>query len=408
MAGYILLSAGQYGFLVVLYSAALLASVALAYGEMGSRFPETGGSYLHVKVGLGSLSAFTAVWLLSIDQVIMVGYGTLDATKYILSYFGLNLPPQAVAIAMSTALYVLTLIGIRESSRVGLSVFLLEFAVLSTLLTLAFIKFGSPPPFFRWGNVGASNLLYALSLASRGYTGIDAIGQLAGEATAPLIQIPRAAMIAAIVGTSYGTLLSSAIMSALAPSEIGDPALVMLDLARKTAWWLVTPVFLVVVLIMLMAAVTGYVAFARLVYILAEEKLLPPLFSRVHKRFRTPYVGLTMTYIVSILFLLPGEIQLLVDIYAVGSLINYFMIALSLGLVTRRGIFYSAFRSPRIKGLPLTSILAMAFTATGLVFTFAEKWPYLWFLGLWLALGYLLYFTALRRQRTSGAGAEQI
>lgn len=397
MAGFILLAAGQYGLFVMLYSAALLIAVALAYGEMGSRFPETGGSYLHVKIGLGNLGAFTAVWLLAIDQIIMVGYGTLDASRYILAYSGLAIPPQALAIALSTALYILALVGIKESSRVGLAVFTAEAAVMTALLAAVFTKFGAPPPYFSWRGVEPQNLLYAFSLASRGYTGIDAIGQLAGEATAPLIQIPRAAAIAAAVGTTYGLLLSSAIMSALTPAEIKDPALVMLQLAQKAAPPMETPVFAVIVMIMLMAALTGYVSFARLIYILADEKLLPPHFAKLHRRFRTPYVGLTFTYVVSILFLLPGEIELLVDIYAVGSLINYLMIALSLGLVTKRGILHSAFRSPRIRGFPTTSIAAIALTATGIAFTAIEKLPYLWFLALWLAFGYLLYAATRKR-----------
>jgi len=64
--GVVAAEAGRYTFLVVLYGTALMVAIALAYGEMGSRFPETGGSYLYVKTALGRTFGFFSAWLLRV------------------------------------------------------------------------------------------------------------------------------------------------------------------------------------------------------------------------------------------------------------------------------------------------------------------------------------------------------
>lgn len=43
--GFILAFGGKESFLISLYAIALMVSIALVYGEIGSRFPEAGGSY---------------------------------------------------------------------------------------------------------------------------------------------------------------------------------------------------------------------------------------------------------------------------------------------------------------------------------------------------------------------------
>ncbi|MBP1449739.1 MAG: amino acid permease, partial [Thermoproteus sp.] len=97
--GVIAAAAGEYAFWAVLYGTALMMAIALAYGEMGSRFPESGGSYLYVKTALGELAGFFSAWLLAFDQAVMVAYGSLDGALYLadmLSGYGIYVP-HAVA-----------------------------------------------------------------------------------------------------------------------------------------------------------------------------------------------------------------------------------------------------------------------------------------------------------------------
>lgn len=144
--------------------------------------------------------------------------------------------------------------------------------------------------------------------------------------------------------------------------------------------------------VMMVAALAGYISFSRMTYILADEKLLPAFFHRLHKKFRTPYISLAITYVVSLLLISAGGVETILAIYAIGSLINYIMIAIALAKASRSGTLHSAFKTPLIAGIPLSAWIALALLPVGLGLTLIEKYPYLWMWILWIAAGALFYY----------------
>jgi len=411
MMGFIAYYAGRESFLVGIYAVALMIIIALVYGEMGSHFPESGGSYLYVKYSIGRFIGFLSAWFLAFDQIVMISYGTLDASKYIVSLAShMNLaislllehiPIQILAISFSTILFILTLIGIRESATSAKIVAIIDFisvgllmilpGIIITLLNKGFID----PPYFKWRNIDPLDLFFALALASRGFTGIDALGQLAGEARKPLIQIPRATILVIVIGTIYSISLMYLLMTMVSYTELSsDPVLSIFLIASSIP--ILTPLIVSaasinIILIMILAALTGYVSFSRLLYILSTDKVLPPRLGDVHRRFRTPHIALLISFLISTLFLLPGEIELIVEPYAIGSLINYLLVSFSLAILSKRGGLYGAFTSPRIFGVAITALLGIIILSVALVIVIIAKQRALLIILTWVIIGVVLY-----------------
>ncbi|ACB39909.1 APC family permease [Pyrobaculum neutrophilum] len=407
LLGFIALYAGEYAFFGAIYGVLLMAAIAVTYGEMGSRFPETGGSYLYIKSAFGPTLAYISAWLIAFDQIVMVAYGTIDAAKTINKTLGLGIHEAALAAAFTTALFALTVVGIRESANFAKAVAAVDLAVMPALIIWALATHPAPPPHFGWAGVEGASLLFALSLLSRGFTGVDAIGQLAGEAREPLVQVPKATALVVAVGAFFGLGLTAALMSALRPEELADPAVAPLYLAAKVNPALAYAVALNLFLVMITAALAGYVSFSRLVYMMAEEGHLPGILGRLHRRFRTPHVSLLLVYTISLLLIAPGEIEIILAIYAVGSLLNYLLVAAALAKLSRSGDLYSAFRTPKVAGVPLSAAAALVLLPLGIGLTVLEKYRYLWALALWLGAGLaLLYLTKRRDPRRRAVGAE--
>jgi APA family basic amino acid/polyamine antiporter len=404
--GFILAFGGKESFLISLYAIALMVSIALVYGEIGSRFPEAGGSYLYVKQAMGRSVAFFSTWFLMIDQAIMISYGTLDASKYLLSIGMQNIPLQVPALIMSLCLYILTLLGIRESARTAMSIAIMDILVIGVLLigvNLVIGRIGSSPPYFRWESVEPLDLLAAFSIASRGFTGVDAIGQLAGEAREPLLQVPRATFLVASIGTIYSVFLVAMLMDKISYSSLAqDPSLAMLLIAANTPYistFIVPLVVINIAVIMLMASLAGYVAFSRLAYILSKDSLVPRALVALHPRYRTPHVSLTLAFLISILFIIPGELSFILEVYAIGSLANYLMVSIALWIITRRGELYGGLAGPKVFGIPLTSLVAVALTLSGLAINIMVKWRYIWIIVLWGIAGSIIYLSFRKEKR---------
>jgi APA family basic amino acid/polyamine antiporter len=420
MMGFIAYYAGRESFLVAIYAVALMIIIALVYGEMGSHFPESGGSYLYVKYSMGRFMGFLSAWLLALDQIMMISYGTVDASKYIISLSSrMNLPIssileqipiQILAISLSTMLFILTVIGIRESANSAKIVAVLDFISIGFLIILPGIivtmlrREFADPPYFNWRNIDPLDLFFALALASRGFTGIDALGQLAGEAKKPLIQIPRATLLVIAIGTIYSISLMYLLMTMVSYTELSiDPALSVFLIASSMP--ILTPLIVPaasvnIILIMILAALTGYVSFSRLLYILSTDKILPSRLGDVHRRFRTPHIALLISFLISILFVLPGEIEFIVEVYAIGSLVNYLLVSLSLAILSKRGRLYGAFTSPRIFGISITALLGAIMLSAALVIVIIAKYRTLLIIITWVIIGVILYLINKRLMRS--------
>lgn len=406
--GVIAAAAGEYTFWAVLYGTALMMAIALAYGEMGSRFPESGGSYLYVKTALGELAGFFSAWLLAFDQAVMVAYGSLDGALYLadmLSGYGIYMShavARALSFAVAVALFALTLIGIKESAKFSVVMAVADIVLIGAMTIALGLALGvrTPPPYFSWRGVGAPDVLAGFSYASRGYTGMDAIGQLAGEAEMPLIQVPRAALLAVGMGAAYGIGLTVLLMYRVNYQVVVmHPATAVLAIASSLplGYLLRFPVGVTMALIQITAALAGYVAFSRLLYRLAADGLLPKFFASVHKRFRTPHASLVVVLAMALALLVPGEIYLIADIYAVSSLVNYVLVSLSLIVEVKKGGLYGALRTPTIGGISLVGLLGAVLTSTGLILSTFTRYKELWIIALWALVGLALMLSSRKK-----------
>jgi APA family basic amino acid/polyamine antiporter len=160
--------------------------------------------------------------------------------------------------------------------------------------------------------------------------------------------------------------------------------------------------------ILLIATNAGLIGISRLAFSLGSHRLVPPALSRVHFRFKTPYISIILFSIVAIIILLPGFFAANVfanmgALYAVGSLLAFmFAHASILSLRIRRPELRRPFRlggNINIKGhaLPVTAILGLLIlTAIWVIILITQ--PYSRWVGLaWMAIGLIVYYIYRRR-----------
>jgi APA family basic amino acid/polyamine antiporter len=125
---------------------------------------------------------------------------------------------------------------------------------------------------------------------------------------------------------------------------------------------------------------------------MSRDGLLPPVFSAVHPRFRTPHLStiLTATIIGSIAGLTP--IAVLSQLVSIGTLLAFVLV--SIGIIMLRKTAPDIPRPFRTPGVPFVPIAGALICLAQMVGLPAATWERL---VIWLVLGLVLYVGYGRR-----------
>lgn len=135
--------AGTGAFLSMAVTAVLSLAVAYVYAELSSAYPIAGGEYSMIGRTLGPTSAFVALGLTAIGNMLAPAVLSLGAATYIGALIP-NLNPIAVAISIITATTLFGILHIRTNAWVTGVFLLLEILALAVLAVLGFAHVHRP------------------------------------------------------------------------------------------------------------------------------------------------------------------------------------------------------------------------------------------------------------------------
>jgi glutamate:GABA antiporter len=277
--------------------------------ELSSRYPQEGGLYVWTCEAFGDFSGFIAAWtywmsnLPFFPAVLYFGAGSA------LFAFGAH----AQRLASSPAYYIafavgwlaiitlLNIVGVAAGkwlNNVSSAGSIVPLSVLVVLAAVSASRFGSATHFTLANLVPHLTLKNAIfwSTVFFAFGGVEAGSFMGAEIENPRRVIPRALLAGGSVlamGYLAGTI---ALLIALPGSAVSGPdgfvhgvASLCLSLGLP---WLVIGIALLVAL----NAVGGAAAFlsstSRLPFVVGIHRYLPPVFGRIHPRFRTPWVAI--------------------------------------------------------------------------------------------------------------------
>jgi APA family basic amino acid/polyamine antiporter len=133
----------------------------------------------------------------------------------------------------------------------------------------------------------------------------------------------------------------------------------------------------------------------RIFYTMANDGLLPKSFSKVHPRFRTPYVTTILTGIVSCFFAGVLPIHILSELVSIGTLLAFTIVCISIIILRRnKPDIPRPFRTPFVPWIPLLGAAICLMQMMSLPW---ETWERLL---IWMAIGLVIYFLySIRKSR---------
>jgi basic amino acid/polyamine antiporter, APA family len=404
-------AANQAGPAIVLaYVAAGLACgfAALCYAEFAAMIPIAGSAYTYAYATLGEIFAWMIGWDLILEYAVgsmTVAVGWSGYFQRILAGFGITLPawmaaapataegalvnlPAMIIVAVITALLV---VGVRESARFNAVIVAIKLVaiVFFIVVGVTYVQPANWSPFMPYGPQG---IAAAAAVVFFAYIGFDAVSTTAEEAKNPARDLPIGIIASLVICTAL-YLAVAGILSGIIPvvQYKDDPqflnapvgyALAVID--KDWAAGLVSAGAVAgitsVLLVMLMSQ-------PRIFFSMSRDRLLPEGVSKVHPRFRTPYITTIITGAVVAIVAGLTPINVLGEMTSIGTLFAFVIVcAAVLILRSKRPDARRPFKVPFGPVFPILGVVSCLYLMVNLtVMTWVR------FL-VWLDLGMIIYW----------------
>ena len=410
------------------------AFAGLCYAEFASMIPIAGSAYTYSYTTMGELVAWIIGWDLVLEYAVGAATVAIAWSQYLnnlLKILGMspvpyqwshspletmagtgihgimNIPAIVILLLLSAVL----VRGTQESAILNGIIVIAKVAIVILVISIGwgFMNPANHVPYIPAATTyttaqgvthaygGIMGILGAAGVVFFAYIGFDAVSTAAQEAKNPSRDMPIGILGSLVICTILYVLFAH-VLSGVATVEdfrgAGGEASVAYVIEKYMIGYgwlakLVTVAILAgfssVILVMLLGQ-------SRVFYSMSRDGLVPKIFSDVHPKFRTPWKSNMLFFVFTSLFagFLPDSI--VGEMTSIGTLFAFILVCAGVWILRRRRPeLHRAFRVPAVPVVCTLGIVTCGAMIYGLGWT---NWARL---GVWLAIGLVLYFGYGRR-----------
>ncbi|MFL6350889.1 MAG: amino acid permease [Bryobacteraceae bacterium] len=379
---------------------------ALCYAELASMIPIAGSAYTYAYTTLGEIFAWIIGWDLILEYAVSnmsVAVGFSAYFNVMCDYlFGVHLPrylsePAIMeghrtgslfnipALLIVMVLSWLLVQGVKESA--GANNFIVAVKVVAVLIFVFgaahAVQASNLHPFLPNGFPG---VLTGAAIVFFAFIGFDSVSTAAEECTNPQRNMPIGILgtlvICAVLYTSVALVLTG-IVSWKTLDNAAPVANALQAIGMNKLRFAVT---LGALLGMISSLLVYQYGQARIWFAMSRDRLLPELFSRVHKKHRTPHVS---TWLAGLAVGIPAgvwDIGTFAELSNIGTLFAFVLV--SIGVVVLRRTQPDRRRFFKVPLSPLTPAISVACCLTLMLGLPLETWVRF---VVWLIIGLFIY-----------------
>lgn len=402
----------------------------LCYAEFASMIPIAGSAYTYGYATMGEFVAWIIGWDLILEYLFAASAVAVGWSAYFtrfLADFGVHLPASLTsapftvegthtlvrtgsivnlpAVLLVIVLSVLLVLGIRESARFNNFIVFVKVAIVLLVIGFGFMYVNTAnwhpfvPPEIADGKYGWSGIARAAGVIFFAYIGFDAVSTAAQETKNPQRDLPIG-ILASLAICTVLYILMALVMTGMVhytKLDVAEPVYVALDAAGPSLAWLkyfatagAIAGLASVVLVMLLGQ-------PRIFFSMSRDGLLPPVFSKVHPKYRTPWLATIITGTVAAVIAGIFPIGLLGELVSIGTLLAFVIVCAGvLVLRYRDPNLARPFRTPFVPVVPILGILSCGYMMYKLPI---DTWVRLF---VWLIIGFAIYFGYGKRNSKIG------
>ncbi|XP_055719445.1 b(0,+)-type amino acid transporter 1-like isoform X1 [Salvelinus fontinalis] len=349
----VLVNIGSPGASLVIWAACgLLATLgSLCYAELGTVISESGAEYIYILRIFGQVVAFMFVFSFVIVMRPASATGiALSFAEYAVAPFYHDCTPPELLVKCVAAAGILVL-AIVNSMNVRLAMFIQVFSMVIKLVALGVIIIGGVVLLFKGNtdnfedsfkgtNVEISSIGISLYQGLWSYDGWNTLNYVTEELKRPEVNLPRAVIIAIPMVTILYLLVNVSYLAAMTPRELMSSNAVAVTWGNKVlgSWgWVMS----IAAALSAFGSLNGtFFSGGRVCFVAAREGHMPDILSMAHVNRLTPSPALIFTTAISLLVLIPGDFQSIVNFFSFTAWFFY--------AITLSGLLYLKIKKPEL------------------------------------------------------------
>jgi len=398
------------------------AFAGLCYAEFASMIPVAGSAYTYSYATMGEFIAWIIGWDLVLEYAVGAATVAISWSRYLVKFlagFDIHLPaaistgpwdggminfPAVFIVVLMSALLIK---GTEESAKVNAVIVGLKVLVVLTFIILGwkYINKANYTPYIpdnkgTFGEFGFSGIIRAAAIVFFAYIGFDAVSTAAQEAKNPKKDMPKGILgslaictvlyiLFAHVMTGVTSYTTFAGKDGIAPVAVAIEHMGKADangVMHADYPWLNRAIIVAilagyasVILVMLLGQ-------SRVFFSMSKDGLLPPVFSKVHPKFRTPAKSNLLFMLFVSLFAAFVPARVVGEMTSIGTLFAFILVCIGVWLLrVKQPEIQRAFKTPLVPLVPILGIFACLFM---MLFLPLDTWIRLI---VWMLIGFDVY-----------------
>ena len=382
------------------------AFTALCYSEFASRIPVAGSAYTYAYASFGELFAWVIGWALIMEYSIGNIYVAYSWSDYFTSLMGkMHMPiPEYLstsymeakhaiergssnadelaawnkapvigglrmildlpALVINFLITYLVYRGIKESRNFSNVMVMLKIAVVALIIIVGGYLVFSNGLTANWMPSndeglktfmpnGFSGVMMAVASVFFAYIGFDAVSVLAEESKNPQRDLPRGMILSLVICTIIYILLTLVLTGAVNYRNfdgVGDPLAFIFEPQNLNVGWMQFVVAVVAVVAMTSVLLVFQMGQPRIWMSMSRDGLLPPVFEKIHPKYKTPSFATIVTGLVVGVPILFTDKTFVLDFTSIATLFAFVLVCGGVLLIPRKEKIGGRFHLPYING----------------------------------------------------------
>lgn len=381
--------AGTIGTMIAfLIGGIMIYFVGLAYAELTTAIPESGGATVFTNRAFGPTASFICTWAIILSYIGVVCFeacslptiiqyifpGFLKVYLYTVAGFDIYLTWLIFAIVFAVLITYINIKGVKAAARFQ-KVLTIMIGIVGIILVIASVFNGNVTNLNGQIFVGDSeqnilkNILSVAVVAPFFLFGFDVIPQAAAEINVPLKKLGKLLVLSIALAVAFYGLVVFAVGYGMNVNEVSSSmngsGLVTADAMAK----LFNNTIMAKVLIIggMCGIVTSWNSFmiggSRALMAMANSQMIPTIFAKTHPKYKTPYYALILIGFLSIVSLFFGRVMLvwIADCASLACCVSYCMVSMAFLKLRAKEPFLE--RPFKVKNYRLKGFIAVILSA---------------------------------------------